>query len=200
MSQISHPPGPPAAPDPSGQGEGAAAGGSGLIRVIAMAAFLAVGLAMILQGESVPVQLTRGVEAPAFELPLLGDSQIVSLADQRGKVVLVNFWATWCKPCEEEIPSMGRLYDRFDRADFEMLAISVDEDAEPVEEFRSRLGIDFPILMDPTQQTSRLYQTMGFPESLLVDRDGVVVERYVGPRDWDHPSYEKRIRNLITGG
>jgi len=124
----------------------------------------------------------------------------MSLEDLRGQVVLVNFWATWCKPCEEEIPSMQRLYQELEGQDFEMLAISVDEDPAPVREFQERLGITFPILLDPSKRTSERYQTMGFPESLLLDRDGVVVERYVGPRDWDHSDYAERIQKLLQTG
>lgn len=97
------------------------------------------------------------------------------------------------------MPSMERLYQGLRAQGFELLAISVDEDPERVEQFRTRLGITFPILLDPGQEVSRRYQTMGFPESLLVDQAGVVVERYVGPRDWDHPLYAERIRRLLAG-
>jgi thiol-disulfide isomerase/thioredoxin len=115
-------------------------------------------------------------------------------------VVLVNFWATWCEPCEDEIPAMGRLYAALDGQPFEMLAISVDDDPEPVRAFRDRLGIAFPILLDPDENVSRLYQTTGYPETILVDGDGRVVERYVGPKEWDTGDYERRIRALLGPG
>ncbi len=95
------------------------------------------------------------------------------------------------------MPSMERLYQKLHQSGFEMLAISVDESPDAVADFRDRMGISFPILLDPSQDVSRSYQTMGFPESLLLDRDGVVVERYVGPRDWDHPSFAERMRALL---
>ena len=77
------------------------------------------------------------------------------------------------------------------------LAVSVDEELEVVEKFRQRLGVSFPNLLDPDQTVSRRYQTTGFPESLLIDREGLIVERYIGPRDWDHAVYAKRIRKLL---
>ena len=116
-----------------------------------------------------------------------------------GKVVLVNFWATWCKPCEDEMPAMERLYQQLHPRGFELLAISVDKEAPEVAAFRDRLGLSFPILLDPSEDVSRRYQTAGYPESLLIDREGVVVERYVGPREWDDPAYVERIRALLGG-
>jgi cytochrome c biogenesis protein CcmG/thiol:disulfide interchange protein DsbE len=161
---------------------------------IAAAVVLAVGLALILMGEEVPAPLARGVTAPGFELPTPDGNGRISLDSLRGQVVLVNFWATWCKPCEDEMPAMERLYQSLRDEGFEMLAVSVDEDPAVVSAFRKRLRLSFPILMDPTQVVARRYQTTGFPETVLVDQRGIVVERYVGPRDWDAPVYEERIR------
>lgn len=149
-------------------------------------------------GEEVPDPLTRGSAAPDFSLAQDGSPDPVTLADHVGEVVLVNFWATWCKPCEDEMPAMERLYRQLHPEGFEMLAISVDEEPEKVGPFVERLGVTFPILLDPSQATSRRYQTTGFPESLLVDRQGRVVERYVGPRDWDAPVFVERIRDLLA--
>ena len=112
--------------------------------------------------------------------------------------MLLNFWATWCKPCEDEMPSMERMYQRLQAEGLELVAVSVDQDVELVASFRERLAIHFPIALDPDQKISRLYQTTGFPESLLIDTNGTIVERYVGPRDWE--IYEPRIRRLITTG
>lgn len=162
-----------------------------------MVAVVVLGLCAALFREEVAAPVSRGVEAPSFELSLLGASSPVSLADFRGQVILLNFWATWCKPCEDEMPAMERLYRTLQPEGFEMLAVSVDEGFEAVERFRQRLGVTFPILLDPSQEVARRYQTTGFPESLLIDRDGMIVERYIGPREWDHPTYAKRIRKLL---
>ena len=158
---------------------------------------VALGLGVVLLREEVDSPVARGLEAPVFSLPMLGGEGTVNLVDTRGQVVLLNFWATWCKPCEDEMPAMDRLYRSLAAEGFEMLAVSVDEESEAVEKFRQRLGVSFPILLDPRQEVSRRYQTTGFPESLLIDRDGMIVERYIGPREWDHANYAKRIRKLL---
>lgn len=174
--------------------------GGGLLGWLIAGAVLAAVVSLILLGDSqVPPPLGRGAAAPDFTLPTLADPGAeVSLAGLRGHVVLVNFWATWCKPCEDEMPSMEQLYRRLAPKGFELIAVSVDEETAPVAEFQRRLSITFPIALDPQQATSRLYQTTGFPESLLVDRNGIIVERYVGPRDWS--IYRERIERLIAGG
>ena len=142
----------------------------------------------------------RGTPAPAFALPRLSGGPPVTLASLRGRVVLVNFWATWCKPCEDEMPAMERLYRRLAPEGFELLAVSVDADVAPVTAFRDRLGLSFPILLDPEQKVARSYQTFRFPESLLIGPDGVVVERYVGGKEWDAEAYVERIRRLLRTG
>lgn len=160
---------------------------------------LVAALGLIWVGDSeVPAPVGRGVQAPDFDLPLLGRDERFVLSEHRGQVVLVNFWATWCKPCEDEMPSMERLYRDLAPQGFELVAVSVDESPDEVAAFRDRLGVSFPIALDPSQEVSRSYQTQGFPESLLVDRDGTVVERYVGPREWS--IYRPRIRSLIAEG
>jgi peroxiredoxin len=165
---------------------------------LAVAAVVALGAAMVFFADPGPGRyVDAGVEAPGFELPRLGDAAPVSLADLRGRVVLLNFWATWCKPCEDELPSMQRLHRALAGAGFELLAISVDDAPEPVAEFRSRYGLAFPILLDPRREVAGAYQTHHFPESFLIDAEGRVVERYIGPRDWDAPEYLARIRALL---
>ena len=163
------------------------------------ASVLAVAIGMIWVGDpDVPAPIGRGSTAPDFELERLSGGEPISLARLRGQVVLVNFWATWCKPCEDEMPSMERLYRSLEGEGFELVAVSVDEDPDLVRAFRERLAVTFPIALDPTQDASSRYQTQGFPESLLVDRNGTVLERYVGPRDWS--VYRERIRSLLAVG
>jgi peroxiredoxin len=161
---------------------------------------LLAGLVLILLGEDVADPIERGSVAPDFELTALPGDDELTLSQFRGRVVLLNFWATWCKPCEDEIPSMEQLYRGLRRQDegFELLAVSVDESPTAVRDFMDQHSISFPVLLDPQQQVSRLYQTRGFPESLLIDRRGRVVERYVGPRDW--LTYRGRILELIREG
>ena len=166
---------------------------------IAVAALVAVAVfAALWASGPAPDPIRPGQEAPGFALPRL-DGTTVRLEDLRGKVVLLNFWATWCKPCEDEMPAMQRLYEGLAGADFEMLAVSVDEKRAPVEAFQKRLGLGFPILHDPARRVSEAYQTYRYPESYLIDRDGRILARYIGPRDWDAAVYRDRIRRLASG-
>jgi len=160
-------------------------------------AFALVGL-LAMVGCSAADYVERGSVAPAFTLERL-DGTPVSLSDLRGHVVLINFWATWCEPCRQEMPAMERLYEAHRDEGFELLAISVGEEAEPVRAFRDEVGMTFPVLLDPDRVASQAYQTYRFPESFLVDAQGVVVERYIGPKTWDHEAYKERIGRLIAG-
>jgi len=155
------------------------------------------GALFALLAEPGPEPIGRGSRAPDFSLARVGGGEPLQLADLRGRIVLVNFWATWCKPCEDEMPAMQRLYEELSGPSFELVAISVDEETEAVERFRERLGLTFPILLDPQQRAAHAYQTFRFPETLLVGSDGKVVERYVGPKEWDAQAYVDRIRRLL---
>ncbi|HVP29026.1 MAG TPA: TlpA disulfide reductase family protein [Myxococcota bacterium] len=148
-----------------------------------------------------PDPMAAGREAPTFALPSLPDAVPVSLEAQRGRVVLLNFWATWCKPCESEMPSMENLHRELAGQPFTLLAVSVDTDLDAVKAFRDRFGLTFPILYGADGSAGRelaeRYDTFRYPESFLIGRDGKVVARFVGPREWDAEGYVARIRRLI---
>ncbi len=181
------------------------------------AIFAAAGLWFVVGSEGGNEPVVRGARAPAFSLERLAaadpsssrdaetatgddgrEGAHVSLDSLAGRVVLLNFWATWCEPCEQEMPAMERLYRSLPRDRFEMLAISIDDEPSKVAEFVDRYSLTFPILLDPGKQVAERYQTMGVPESLLVDGSGRVVERYVGPREWDASEYVDRIEQLFA--
>ncbi len=164
------------------------------------AGVIAAALAALLTGPATPEPIGRGSSAPDFRLPRLGGGAPLGLDELRGRVVLLNFWATWCKPCEDEMPAMQRLYRQLGGADFELLAVSVDDAAADVAAFAERLDLSFPILLDPDKEVARAYQTFRYPETLLIDRSGVVVERFVGPKDWDASPYVARIGRLLQAG
>jgi thiol-disulfide isomerase/thioredoxin len=125
--------------------------------------------------------------APRFRLPVRGGGD-VDLAELQGKLVLVNFWATWCPPCREEMPSLTQLAQQFDPRSFEVLAVSVDEGWAPVDRFFAQPKTAFRVALDEGAKMSRAYGTTKYPESYLVDGDGKVRLKFVGPRNWMDPN------------
>lgn len=133
-----------------------------------------------------------------------------TLDDFRGKVLLINIWATWCTPCKAEMPSLQRLYEQIRDDDFQILAVSIDrappddDPAKPLggrlQAFADSLGLSFPILHDPAGDITLAYQTTGVPESFILDRRGYIHERVLGPREWDDPRNVEMIRGLLHAG
>ncbi len=119
-----------------------------------------------------------------FELPGL-DGRTVKLSDYRGKVVVLNFWATWCPPCVEEMPSLNRFQEVFAARGVAVLAVSVDDDEEALRRFVADHQLKMTIARDPGRKASTLYQTYKYPESYILDRQGRLVEKMVGPADWN---------------
>ena len=140
-----------------------------------------------------------GAFAPEFTLK---DSkqQEVPLASLRGKVVLLNFWATWCGPCQEEMPSLEALYQRYKDKGFVVLGVSLDEEGWPaIEDFTKRIPVNFPILLDAQQATSDLYQVYRIPETYLIDSSGKIVDKFVGPQDYDKEIFYKKVERYLPG-
>jgi cytochrome c biogenesis protein CcmG, thiol:disulfide interchange protein DsbE len=138
--------------------------------------------------------------AADFAVPDLS-GQAVRLSAYRGKVVLLNLWTTWCPPCREEMPSMEKLYLQLKDRGFVLLAVSQDEGGKAlVEPFVQQLQLTFPVLVDPEHQVGDKYQVWGYPESFLIDREGRVVERIIGPRDWLAPAQVAAIEKLLDAG
>ncbi|MGH9261925.1 MAG: TlpA disulfide reductase family protein, partial [Acidimicrobiales bacterium] len=124
----------------------------------------------------------------------------VSFDDYRGRVLLVNIWATWCLPCRVEMPSLERLHRRFAGTDFRIVAVSVDkDDAAVVNDFVRELGLTFEVLHDREGTIERLYRTTGVPESFVIDRHGVIVKKMIGAAEWDGPVNEALIMRLLDG-
>jgi peroxiredoxin len=138
--------------------------------------------------------------APDFSVTDLAGNA-VRLSALRGKVVLLNVWTTWCPPCRQEMPSMEQLYARLRGNDFALLAVSQDEDGKRVvEPFVRELRLTFPVLLDPEHQVAERYGVWGYPETFVIDRNGYVVERVIGPRDWASPESIARLESLIAAG
>lgn len=146
---------------------------------------------------SPPATLSDEKPASDFSLPGL-DGKQVKLSDYRGKVVLLNIWATWCLPCVEEMPSMQKLYNEFKGGDFEILAVSIDaQGREVVAPFMKNHKLTFPALLDPQGTIKTAYGLTGVPESFIIDKDGILIKKIVGPLDWATPAIFQFFRDLI---
>ena len=148
-----------------------------------------------------------GEPAPDFVASTLDGGQ-ATLQDYRGKVILLNIWATGCPPCREEMPSMQRLTEKLAGTDFEIVAVSVDaaEVGAPgyggfvggdVPAFAEELGLTFTILRDPEGTIAGTYQTTGLPESFLIGRDGLIYRKVPGGTDWSDDRYVEQIQRLL---
>jgi len=137
------------------------------------------------------------IKAPGFTLKNLNGEE-VKLEDFKGKVVFLNFWATWCPPCRLEMPSMEKLYTEFKDKDFAMLAIDLQETTKKVRAFKQELKLSFPILMDPDGAIGSNYGIMSLPTTYLVDREGYLVGSALGARDWASKKAFALIDHLLS--
>jgi thiol-disulfide isomerase/thioredoxin len=128
-----------------------------------------------------------------------GQGEAMSLADFRGKVVLLNLWATWCAPCRREMPTLDRLQASLGGSDFQIVALSIDRKGLPaVREFYAELGLEtLPIYVDETGEAQRALSVLGLPTTLLLDRDGDEVGRLLGPAEWDSPEMMAFLRDHL---
>jgi len=134
--------------------------------------------------------------APDFSLRAL-DGRPVQLSQFKGRPVLLNFWATWCEACKEEMPSMQRLYDRMAEQGVEVIAVSIDRKNEDrVQNFVSSHGLSFPVLLDTDQEVRRKYFIMGLPTSYLIGPDFKLKGYASGARAWDHPDLVRILEAL----
>jgi peroxiredoxin len=169
-----------------------------LVVIVGVLAIIALAFGMVWLQSAKYEPLTVGMAAPDFTLPdMAGKNQ--QLSDYRGKVIFLNFWATWCKPCKEEMPSMQVLWDNLKKEDFVMLAISMDRvtTTKEISPFVENLKLTFPILTDSWGQTDKRYKLMGVPETYIIDQNGVLREKVIGPRDWTRTESIETIVQLL---
>jgi peroxiredoxin len=153
-------------------------------------------LAMALAAPLAHATPAPGGPAPDFTLRTLNGPNL-RLQEQRGRVVLINFWATWCGPCREEMPQLNRLYDKYRHSGFTLLGVNVDEDLRNVSTVAGQLGVKFPVLLDTDKQVSKLYEMNAMPATLLIDRDGKVRYLHRGYRPGFEQTYDQQIRELL---
>jgi peroxiredoxin len=140
---------------------------------------------------------TVGKPAPDFDTVDL-QGNVWSLSKLKGKVVFVNFWATWCAPCREEMPAMQKLYTKLPKDKFEMIALFNNDKYAVAKNFVAKLGITFPILSDEYNFAGTKYGLTGLPETFIVDKQGIIREKYIGPAEWDSPKFVRMLEKYIN--
>lgn len=134
--------------------------------------------------------------APGFELTSR-DGSAVALEELRGQVVMVNFWATWCGPCRQEMPHLEALYQRYSDLGFTLLGINVEEDSSGADEYLADTPVSFPILFDPGNRVSELYDVVAMPSTVLIDRSGNMRFIHHGYKPGYEGEYQSQIRALL---
>ena len=139
---------------------------------------------------------TPNAPAPDFTLRTT-EGRNLRLQEQRGQVVLLNFWATWCGPCRQEMPHLNRLYEKYKGSGFVLMSVNVDEDTRNASDVAAKLGVKFPVLWDTDKKVSRLYDLATMPSTVLIDRDGKIRYVHRGYLTGYEDAYDKQIRELL---
>jgi cytochrome c biogenesis protein CcmG/thiol:disulfide interchange protein DsbE len=171
------------------------------ILVGAIVGILAIALGVgtwVLRDQLFPVEV--GSSAPGFTAREVdGSGTVRTFNDYRGKVVVLNIWATWCRPCIVEMPSFERLRRQVPDTNLRIVAVSIDDfvSADSVRNFARGLGVTFDVLLDSLHQIDRDYQVTGYPETFVIARDGTIRKKWIGPADWSSPANVALIRDLL---
>jgi peroxiredoxin len=156
----------------------------------------AVVVALTIGSISAMAKPLSGEESPDFTLKSR-DGGNIKLSEQRGNIVLVNFWASWCGPCRQELPAFEALYQEYQDLGVEILAVNVDDEAEKAKVLLQDIEVSFPVLFDTSGEVSQLYDVSAMPTTVIVDRDGNVRLLHPGYRKGDEKKYEKAIKMLM---
>ena len=169
------------------------------VRSIALVLGLVAGAYALVKFGNRPRPVEVGQSAPRFSAVNLKTGDTVSMQGvYRGKVVLVNLWATWCVPCRKEMPAMEQLYKELGPKGFKIAAVSVDEgDTKDVLAFAEEFGLTFDILHDGDGSVQKAFQTIMFPESFLIDQDGIIVKKIIGEHPWSSDASRQTIAQLL---
>lgn len=133
-----------------------------------------------------------GKQAPDFALKS-STGENLRLSEYRGEVVMINFWATWCGPCRQEMPLLDDLYSRYERVGFVLLGVNIDDEPRRAMQMIDELGVEFPVVFDSTKQVSELYDVSAMPVTVIVDREGNVRHVHHGYK----PGYEEKYLNEV---
>ena len=168
-----------------------------LLPVCALALWISASQALAEAAAPQTLPSFLGAPAPAFTL-LDTEGKPHQLADYRGQVVVLNFWATWCPPCREEMPAMERLHKMVANESIAVVAINVGEDEDTIFLFTADYPVSFPLLMDQDGSVTQDYPVIGLPTTYIIDPAGIIRHRAVGTREWDDPELVDELRALLT--
>jgi peroxiredoxin len=154
---------------------------------------------LVLSGLIATFAVAATVSGPAPQFKLQSrDGKMVSLADLKGQVVMVNFWATWCGPCRQEMPHLEALYERYNSLGFTLVGINVEDNPEGAKKWLEENGpVTFPVLLDPKNQVSKLYKVQTMPTTVLVARDGTMRFIHHGYKPGYEGEYQTQVRALL---
>ena len=138
----------------------------------------------------------EGQPAPDFALKS-STGENLRLSEYRGDVVMINFWATWCGPCRQEMPLLDELYQRYERVGFNLLGVNIDDDSRRAMQMIEELGVNFPVLFDARKEVSKLYEVEAMPVTVLVDREGNVRYEHHGYKPGYEEKYLDQVRSLL---
>ena len=150
----------------------------------------------IIAASSLAASDLAGQAAPDFVLKS-ATGENLRLSEYRGDVVMINFWATWCGPCRQEMPLLNELFNRYQRVGFSLLGVNIDDDSRRAMQMVEDLGVDFPVLFDETKEVSKLYQVEAMPVTVIVDREGTVRYVHHGYKPGYEDQYLTEIRTLL---
>jgi peroxiredoxin len=150
----------------------------------------------ILAASSLAATDLAGQTAPDFALKS-ANGENLRLSEYRGDVVMINFWATWCGPCRQEMPLLDELYTRYQRVGFSLLGINIDDDSRRAMQMVEDLGVQFPVLFDERKEVSKLYEVEAMPVTILLDREGTVRHVHHGYKPGYEEKYLTQIRSLL---
>jgi peroxiredoxin len=140
--------------------------------------------------------LSASAPAPQFSLAAHG-GKTINLAQYKGQVVMINFWATWCGPCRQEMPLLESIYKKYNKMGFTLLGVNVEPDSKPAEDWLKATPVSFPILFDTKSEVSKMYEVNGMPSTVIVDRKGNVAFIHHGYQPGDENAYQDSIRKLV---
>ena len=155
-----------------------------------------IALAMFAAAGAASARAAPNARAPDFTLRQI-DGPNLRLGEQRGRVVLVNFWATWCGPCRVELPHLSRLHDKYRSSGLLLLGVNIDEDPTVAKALVSKMGLTFPVLLDSKKEVVGNYDLNAMPATVLIDRDGRVRHLHRGYKEGVEVLYEQQVRALL---